>query len=151
MKNKKIFAVACLLTCISSSAFAADSPMQPGLWSMQLSGMSHVSNPPITMPMHTTTQVCVGAHQPPQKVFLQPGSDHCIGTHHLLQNGKVQWTFHCQAPNATVTQSGWFQAHAHHLNAQWTVIEHTMNGGYTVVTNLHIQGTRLSSHCGKIQ
>lgn len=136
----------------AASHLQAASPMQPGLWSMHLSGITRVSYPPISTPMQRTMQVCVKAHQEPQTVFLQPGSGHCVGSHQQLSDGKTQWTFHCQAPGATVTQVGWFQSRAHHLDAHWTVTDHIHAGAqYTTVTGMQIIGTRLSEHCGNVK
>ncbi|PKY09789.1 hypothetical protein B1757_13165 [Acidithiobacillus marinus] len=141
-----------LIGCVSITAFAADSPMEPGLWSMQISGTTRVSSPAISTPMQRTTLICVKAHQTPQKVFIPAGSSHCTSSHQVLPDGKTQWTFHCQAPGATVIQKGWFHTGAHHLDSQWTVTDHIHAAAhYTAITNMQIRGTRLSGHCGDVK
>ncbi|MBU2737508.1 DUF3617 domain-containing protein [Acidithiobacillus concretivorus] len=145
-------AILLLVGASSISALAADAPMQPGLWVMHVSGTTKVSSPPVSTPMERSMQICVKAHQKPESVFLPAGSDRCTGSHKVLPDGKTQWTFHCQAPGASMTQVGWFQTSPHHLNSHWviTAIVHS-EAHYETVTDMQMQGTYLSAHCGKVK
>jgi len=145
-------AILLLVGASSVSALAADAPMQPGLWVMHLSGTTKVTSPPVSAPMERSMQICVKAHQKPESVFIPAGSDRCTSSHQILPDGKTQWIFHCEAPGATITQKGWFQTSAHHLDSHW-VITNDIHGAasYQAVTNMQMQGTYLSAHCGKVK
>jgi hypothetical protein len=141
-----------MLGFVTLPAFAADSPMQPGLWSMNISGTTRVSSPPISTPMQRSMQICVKAHQKPKSMFLLNGSSDCTSSHKMLTNGKTQWTFHCKTPGATVTQTGWFHTGPHHFDSHWTITDDIHSAAqYTAVTHAQIQGNRLSSHCGSVK
>ncbi|MFA7495979.1 MAG: DUF3617 family protein [Acidithiobacillus sp.] len=150
---RRLMIVATLsLGIFSVSAFAADAPMQPGLWAMQISGTTKVSSPPISTPMQRSMQVCVKAHQKPESVFLPAGSAHCTSSHQTLADGKTQWTFHCQTPGAVVKQVGWFQTSAHHLDSHWIITDTIHSAAdYTTVTTMQMQGKYLSAHCGAVK
>lgn len=150
---RRMLTAALLLTgSLSVSAVAADAPMQPGLWVMHVSGVTKVSSPPVSTPMERSTQICVKAHQKPESVFLPQGSDRCTGSHKLLPDGKTQWTFHCQAPGASIIQVGWFRTSPHHLHAHWVITaEVHSEAHYETTTDLQMQGTYLSAHCGKVK
>ncbi len=137
---------------VATSALAADTPMLPGLWSMHMSGSTKVSSPPISTPMERSMQICVKAHKKPESIFLPAGSDRCTSSHQVLPNGKTQWTFHCQAPGASMTQVGWFQTSAQHLVSHWVITADVHSEAhYQTVTTLEMLGTHLSDHCGKVK
>lgn len=150
--RRVVILTAVITGAISVPALAADAPMQPGLWAMQISGTTKVSSPPISTPLQRSMQLCVKANQKPESVFLPAGSVHCSSSHKTLSDGKTQWTFHCRTPGTVATQVGWFRTSAHHLNSHW-VITDEINGAahYTTVTAMQMQGKHLSDHCGAVK
>lgn len=138
-----------LLAGLSAAAYAADAPMLPGLWNMNVHGETHV-DPAVTVPMQRDIKICVKPGQKPETVVVPAEGKECTSSHSVLPNGKTQWTFHCDMPDAKVTQVGTFATSPTTFDSHWDITT-VLPTGTTTSTTMQVTGTRLGSDCGAVK
>ena len=134
---------------LSVTAYAKEAPMEPGLWSMDIHGTTRV-DPNLSVPMQRTVKICVKPNQKPETVVVPMDGKQCTSEHATLSNGKTQWTFHCDLPQAKVTQTGNFRTSPSTFESHWTITSVTPSGA-TTQSDVHVDGKRLGSDCGDVK
>lgn len=155
----RVFSVLALVgasAMLSTSAFAHpirnESPVEPGLWDMTITGTIHVPSANVSEPIYRTVQVCIRAHESPAEPFLPANHGHCETTHAPMANGKERWKIHCTAPHAVVNQAGWIQSLPQTIDSHWRVTDIiTGPASYTTETTLHMQGNLVGPDCGSVK
>ncbi len=129
-----------------------ESPVEPGLWDMTITGTIHVPSANVNEPVHRNVHVCIQAHESPAEPFLPSKHGHCRITHAPMANGKEHWKIHCTAPHAAVNQVGWIQSLPQTLDSHWRITE-TITGpaSYTTETTMQMRGTRIGPDCGSVR
>jgi len=148
MREAKAVLVA-LLAGLGAAAYAADAPMRPGLWNMHIQGETHV-DPRLTVPVQREMNICVKPGQKPETVVVPAEGKQCTSSHSLLPNGQTEWTFHCDMPDAKVTQVGTFATGPATFDSHWHITT-VLPTGTTTSTTMHVTGKRLGSDCGAVK
>jgi hypothetical protein len=138
---------------LSISAFAHpirnESPMEPGLWDMTITGAVHVPSANLNEPIHRTVRVCIREYESPAEPFLPANHGRCTTAHAPMVNGKERWKIHCTVPHAVVNQVGWIQSLPQTMDSHWRITEViTGPASYTTETTLRMQGNRVGPTCG---
>ncbi|OYV33412.1 MAG: hypothetical protein B7Z83_09640 [Thiomonas sp. 20-64-5] len=147
--RKTTFAGLVLCAASSAAAHAADAPMQPGLWSMDIQGETH-ADPGATMPVQRKMNICIKPGQKPETVVIPAEGKQCTSSHATEADGKTLWTFHCDMPGAKVTQTGTFATGPTTFDSHWTITSLT-DSGVTTSTTMQVTGKRLGSDCGSLK
>ncbi len=143
------FAGLVLASALSVAAHAADAPMRPGLWSMHIQGETHV-DPSLTVPVQRDMNICVKPGQKPETVVVPAEGKQCTSSHEILADGQTQWTFHCNMPDAKVTQTGTFATGPETFDSHWQ-INTVLPSGTTTATTMQVTGKRLGGDCGRVK
>ncbi len=138
-----------LVLVLGAQAQAAQTSMQPGLWSMDIQGSTQVG-PDSTVPVQRQMKICVKPGQPPESIVVPADDKTCTRSQATLPDGKTQWTFHCTVQQAKVTQVGSFESSASTFDSHWTISTDLPSGAKTS-TQVQVTGKRLGADCGDVK
>ena len=134
---------------LSATAYAKDAPMEPGLWSMDIQGTTRV-DPNLSVPMQRDVKICVKPGQKPESVVVPMDGKQCTREQATLAGGETQWTFHCDLPQAKVTQTGTFRTGPATFESKWSITSVAPSGAITQ-SDMQVNGKRLGSDCGNVK
>lgn len=149
MMRPTVVALLVLFAGWNSAAQAKDAPMLPGLWAMDIQGTTHVA-PNLNVPMQRNIKICVKPGQKPETVVVPTDGQQCTSSHTTLPDGQTQWTFHCDLPQAKVTQTGTFHTEPTTFDSHWTITS-VIPSGMTTTTTTQVTGKRLGEDCGSLK